>query len=159
LAIHTAEVSVTLEATPGAAVAFSDILEVSLDCCVCRRCIRTVALSTGGVEGVCAKTRHPFPGRITSKDTREASVTYRIEYDYEPFVDAKYPVRRPQPWPQWARVSFTITCPQCGAGHDLSVQNNSSRPWTHFCECGHALYTERVEMPRLHPRIKQANSG
>lgn len=148
---HT-DVSTSLALATGATVTFSDRVEVSLDCCVCRRCMRTVVFELGRAEGLCTPTGHSFPGRIADMQAGPRSVTYRLEYQYEPFEDAKYPgIRRPQPHPSWARVSFAVTCPRCGASSALSVQNNEVRPWTARCSCGEALYTTRKEMPQLAP--------
>lgn len=150
--LQQADISTSLNFSKGAKVTFSDTLEVSLDCCVCRRSMRTIVLEAGRAEGTCTPTGHPFPGRIVGKRAGARSVEYRIEYRYEPFEDAKYPVRRPQPCPGWARVSFTVTCPRCGASEEGSVQNNAHRPWTARCGCGQPLYTLTKEMPRLSPR-------
>jgi hypothetical protein len=131
---------------------FGDLLEVSLDCCVCRRCWRTVAFEAGRPVGTCVRTGHAFPGRTTAKETARASVTYRFEYPYEPFEDAKYPgIRHPRPGLSWARVHFTATCPACGTARPCSVQSNESRRWTTRCDCGRTLYTQWRKMPRLRP--------
>lgn len=150
--LQRADISTHLALATGATVTFSDSVEVSLDCCVCRRCIRTVVFELGRAEGLCTPTGHPFPGRIADMQAGPRSITYRIEYQYEPFEDAKYPgIRRPQPHPRWARVSFAVTCPRCGASSPLSAQNNEGRPWTARCSCREALYTTRKEMPQLAP--------
>lgn len=150
--LQHADISASLEFAEGAKVTFSDTVEVSLDCCVCRRCMRTVVFEVGRAEGTCTPTGHAFPGRIVGKQTSGPSVAYRLEYQYEPFEDENYPgIRSPQPYPGWARVSFTVTCPRCGASEDLSVQNNSGLPWTARCGCGQSLYTLRKEQPRLSP--------
>jgi uncharacterized protein (TIGR02996 family) len=138
----------------GSRVSFADSLEVSLDCCVCRRCWRTVVFRPGPDEGTCTPTRHAFPGYWLGKEEAGegavASACYRVAYRYAPFVDAKYPQqRRPQGVPTWARVSFTVTCPFCGESGSHSAQNNTVRPWTCRCRCNAVLYHEEDEMPVL----------
>jgi hypothetical protein len=130
------------------------VLEVSLDCFVCERLNRTVVLKLGEDSGRCTPTGHPFPGRLLEMAVRPAihslTVTYRVLYRYEPFTDRKYPARgRARGAPTWARVSFTVRCPKCGAVSERSTQNNIVRPWTCGCACGLPLYTEEVEMPLL----------
>jgi hypothetical protein len=74
---------------------------------------------------------------------------YEVEYQYEPFVDAKYPDRLPyygpsEGVPSWARINFTLTCPRCRAVVPRSTQSNLVRPYTATCGCGYALYTDEV---------------
>jgi hypothetical protein len=148
--LQVAEISARFAFADGAAVTFSDTLEVSLDCCICHRCCRTVIFSLGDVEGQCTPTRHSFPGKIVGKEASADSVLYRIEYWYEPFEDAKYPDRRKaQDRPTWGRVGFEVACPKCGQVTRQGSQNNIVRPWTCHCPCGLALFTESAEMPAL----------
>jgi hypothetical protein len=153
--LQHANVSASLALAKGATVTFSDRVEASLDCCVCRRCMRTVLFEAGRADGLCTPTGHAFPGRIAHMQAGPRSVLYRLEYQFQPFEDAKYPgIRMPQPYPEWARVSFAVCCPRCGASTPLSVQTNEVRPWTARCSCGEALYTTRQVMPRLSPRAR-----
>jgi hypothetical protein len=134
----------------GVTVTFSDTLEVSLDCCICHRCYRTVTFQVGGVEGKCTPTGHAFPGKIIGMESDPASVVYRLEYWYELFTDAKYPGRRtPTDRPTWGRVGFEVVCPSCGKAQRCSTQTNLGRPWTCRCKCGRELFTETDEMPVL----------
>src|SRR5262245_33385998 len=94
LMLRVAEISARFAFADGAAVTFGDTLEVSLDCCICHRCRRTVVFKVGGVEGKCTPTGHPFPGKIVGMEASANSVVYRLEYWFEPFDDAKYPERR-----------------------------------------------------------------
>lgn len=150
--LRAAEVSAQFTFADGAIETFSDTLEVSLDCSICHRCSRTVIFQVGGVEGKCTPTGHPFPGKIIAKDSGPAWVRYRLEYWYEPFVDAKYPDRRiPMGLPTWGRVGFEIVCPHCDEAQRCSTQTNIVRPFTCFCKCGQELFTESEEMPVLFP--------
>jgi len=116
----------------GADVTFGDRVLLSLDCCVCCHCWRTIIFGNDEAEGKCTPTSHPFPGRIVAKEVRQtgptASVLYRLEYRYEPFVDAKYPLRQPTGEPTWARVTFDLTCPPATrASSTASRQTPSDR--------------------------------
>lgn len=146
--------AVRFEFATGAAVTFGDTLEVSLDCCVCRRCGRTVFFREGEAKGRCTPTGHAFDGRVIGKEVTQdgpvASVVYRVVYRYESFVDAKYPdERQPSERPRWCRVAFEIVCPKCGRVTKASTQNNVVRPWVCLCECRCTLYTEWDEQPVL----------
>jgi hypothetical protein len=148
--LRTALVSARFAFAEGSRVTFSDTLEVSLDCCICQRCCRTVIFKLGDDEGTCTPTGHPFPGKIVGREANADSVLYRLEYGYEQFEDAKYPDRRKaQDRPTWGRVGFEIACPKCGQASRQASQNNIVRPWTCHCQCGHVLFTESDEMPVL----------
>jgi hypothetical protein len=135
----------------GATVAFADALEVSLDCVVCRRCHRTINFELGHQNAMCIKTHHPFPGKLLSKlASQEGSLTkvrYQISYEYEPFVDAKYPSLEPSGAPTWARISFTLRCPRCQNDNHLSTQNNIRRPFSQYCQCRLLLFIDDAELP------------
>jgi len=152
--LRKAKVSVRFSVVGGATVTFGDTIEVSLDCCVCHRCHRTVIFEVGKVEGQCTPTGHAFPGKVMGKEAGQigstASATYMLDYWYEPFQDAKYADRRkPEGRPNWARVPFAVICPSCGQSNKASTQNNIVRPWVCHCKCGQELYTELEEMPVL----------
>jgi hypothetical protein len=159
---------ITVELETAADVVFSQQLEVSLDCHVCRRCKRTIVFEVGKQWSRCTPTGHAFPGRIVAKETQRVGdlhlVRYSVLYEYEYFVDAKHPwppgpslrerfdSRKPTGEPTWARVHFTIACPNCGVTKEKSTQNNLGRPWPIKCDCGHVLYMEIKEMPILSSR-------
>ncbi len=148
--LRRAEVSARFALPDGVTATFSDTLEVSLDCCICHRCYRTVIFQAGGVEGKCTPTGHAFPGKLISTEVGPASVVYRLEYWYEPFADAKHPDRRtPTDRPTWGRVGFAVACPSCGEILRCSTQTNIVRPRTCRCQCGRELFTETDEMPVL----------
>jgi uncharacterized protein (TIGR02996 family) len=151
--LKIAVVQASFRVANGSRVSFADPLEVSLDCCVCCRCWRTVIFQPDGDEGKCTPTGHPFPGYWLGKEESHegpvVSACYRVAFRYEPFTDAKYPERQPKVRPTWARIGFEIVCPHCGHANQCSTQNNIVRPWTWHCQCGEVLYTERDEMPML----------
>ncbi len=153
-----ASVLVLITASEGVLIAFGDELEVSLDCPGCQRMRRTVIFRVGEESGRCTPTGHPFLGRITGKrcgqDDRSFEVVYEVAYEYEPFIDRKYPVKLPyygpsRGEPTWGRVHFVVTCPDCSLPNKASIQTNLVRPWSKHCKCGRLLYTEDVEQPEL----------
>jgi uncharacterized protein (TIGR02996 family) len=110
---------------------FADAVKVSLDCCVCRRCHRTVIYRNDGADGGRTPTNHAFLGYALRNDELPAGpvrVPYLVAYRYEPFDDAKHAGRKPSGRPTWGRVSFTIDCPACGKRGSHSVQTNTVRP-------------------------------
>ena len=135
-------------------VTFSDTVMVSLDCCGCNRCYRSVVLDKSGYLSYCTPTRHKFDGQIlelrSNRDENSNATigSYLIEYEFEPFTDAKYPDRIPSPESSWARVKFTMRC-QCGANVSHETQNNQVRPLDIQCECGAVLVTEAEEIPKI----------
>jgi hypothetical protein len=148
--LRRAEVSAWFALAPGVSAAFSETLEVSLDCCICHRCHRTVVFQAGGFDGKCTPTGHSFPGKLIGKEPGPTSVVYRLEYWYEPFADAKYPDRRtPTGWPTWGRVELEVVCPSCGQAQRCSTQTNIARPLVCRCRCGYELYIESEKMPVL----------
>lgn len=149
-----ADITLRLELAKGATATLDDQLEVSLDCCACRRCCRTVIFTAAASAGQCTPTGHPFPGRVLACEGRMQgnvfAASWRIAYRYESFQDAKYPGdRQPTGEPTWGRMHFTLTCPGCGASRKGGAQNNIVRPWTWRCDCGQPFYTERDEVPEL----------
>lgn len=147
-----ADVALTIQGQEGEVVAFSDTLEVSLDCVGCKRRCRTVGFRNQD-EGVCTPTLHAFPGRVIQKladlSVSESHVRYRIAYAYEPFIDTKYPDEqryqgKERGAPTWARVHFTIRCRKCGVTLETSTQSNVVRPWAQRCECGATLYVDEA---------------
>jgi hypothetical protein len=103
----------------------------------------------------CTPTKHPFNGRVVALQSEPPRAvgdhdiitgSYCLEYEFEPFVDAKYPGRSVSPRPTWARISFAITCP-CGQTSERSTQTNIVRPWTVRCQCGQTLFVEDQPVP------------
>lgn len=136
-------------------VTFSDTVMVSLDCCGCSRCWRSVVLDKSGYFSYCTPTRHKFDGKIVDlKSTKDGNCRittgrYLIEYDFKQFTDAKYPERIPKPGSNWARVKFSVRC-KCGANVTHETQNNQVRPFDISCECGAVLVTEVEEIPKIY---------
>lgn len=161
--MRQAEVVLELPLDPGVGVIFGDELEVSLDCSHCVRTDRTVIFTLGATTAECCpgsaqrtdEVHPPFPGRIVTRVVRRgngsATATYRLEYDVTRFDDAKYgPDQRPwSGYPTWARVSFVVTCPNCGSVEKASTQSNIVRPFSRSCDCGYVFFVERREMPVL----------
>ena len=141
--VHTA-----FELGEGVRLNADDLLELSLDCFVCRRCHRTVGLRAGLEEGVCTPTNHPFPGAILSKNVQvlgsEAIIEHKVEFWFAPFEDIK---RGGQAvgTRHWARVRFSLDCPRCQRRTSSSVQTNLVRPFSDSCECGFELFTDVTE--------------
>ena len=106
-------------------IEFENKILVSLHCFECKRSHRTVVLLEDQEKSFCTPTKHKFPGRIVNfsisdrlktKILSSKSVvteTYVIEYEFEPFVDKKYPHREITPKITWSRATFTIHC-ECG---------------------------------------------
>jgi hypothetical protein len=147
---RSAEILVRFALADGVRCAFKEAVEVALDCCVCRRCDRTIRFEKGR-DAICLKTGHAFPGKLlaveVAREGNVASAHYRIRYTFEDFVDARLPEARPSAQPSWARVYIRAICPRCGSANDESTQNNLVRPFTSECECGFELYTEEDKMP------------
>ena len=135
-------------------ITFARKVMVSLDCCACKRCDRSAVLGRYHWDSYCTPDRHKFHGTIldlkSAKDNTSNIVTgsYLIEYEFEEFVDAKYPDRVPSPGSTWARVEYTMRC-KCGANIWRETQNNQVRPLDVTCECGTVLVTETEENPRI----------
>lgn len=142
----------------GIEVVFDDTVEVSLDCSDCHRKRRTVIFYAGKEKGKCTPTGHPFRGKLISKhsylEANRYFVEYKILYEYEPFVDAKYPNEKiyygeSKGIPTWGRISFALKCPKCKSVSKESSQNNLVRPYSCTCACGFELYEEQTEIPIL----------
>ena len=141
-------------------ITFDNNVMVSLDCCGCHRCGRSVVLHKLKVLSYCTPTRHKFNGRIlevsSTKDEVRGVTTgrYLIEYEFATFIDAKYPERISKPGSTWARVRYSLRC-ACGANVTHETQNNQVRPIDISCGCGAVLVTEAEEIPR----ISEASAG
>ena len=148
-----ATISIDLRLNDGVTAAIDDLIEVSLDCSDCKRKMRTVAFREGENHGVCTPSGHWFRGvmldkRLPSRETR-LNAEYDVEYQYEPFIDAKYPdslqyYGPSEGMPTWARVHFTLNCPRCRTLVPRTTQSNLVRPCTGSCKCGFALYTDEA---------------
>ncbi len=127
---------------------------LSLDCAICRKKHRTVVVSPIERFSYCTPTQHTFPARVINCTTTildgVTEAMYLVEYYYIPFEDTREKSRRDpasQAMPRWGRVHFELTCPTCGNTSKHGAQSNTGRPWTAYCACGHALYTETREIP------------
>jgi hypothetical protein len=134
----------------GAHATFGDLLELSLDCFICKRTHRTVGIRKGMEESICTPTQHPFPAKILEKTIsivgKVASILYRVEYWYSPFVDLKRN-NNSSSLPQWGRLYLDLTCPRCNTESKAGTQTNIVRPRTFICSCGCPLYTETEISP------------
>lgn len=145
-----------------AEIDFKRQMMVSLDCAICQRGRRTVVLFADPVRSCCTPSRHAFPGQIVKlqmADNRDkvadapylmVTATYLITYDFQPFVDPKYPQKQMVPQISWARATFRLTC-LCGEVTEHETQTNLGRPWKAFCKCGRELYSETEILPQIGP--------
>ena len=135
-------------------ITFSDTVMVSIDCCGCKRCMRSIVFDKSGFSTYCTPTKHKFNGKIIKlKSTKNGDMTistciYLIEYEFELFVDAKYPNHIPSPGSNWARVKCIMRC-KCGSNISWETQNNLGRPFNVLCECGAVLSREIEENPKI----------
>jgi len=154
-----AKLSVVVRLEHGGDVDFPDKVEISIPCFICVRTDRTVILNLGQDEGICAKQKHSIRGRLLEKKIEQnggiASVTYRLEYVFKPFIDLKYG-HPASPLPTWARVEFKVRCSKCGLVVESGTQSNISRPWEKRCPCGSTLFKETEEMPRIEMEESEA---
>lgn len=139
-------------------IKFKRNILVSLDCSGCKRSRRTVGLFENHENSFCTPTKHEFPGRIIKCQVSDrentgflssksiVTATYYIDYDFEQFIDKKYPTREIGPAPTWSRVTFLLTC-KCGEKTVRTTQNNIGRPWKAECKCGKDLYYEIDQIP------------
>ena len=131
----------------------SDCLEVSLDCSRCSRRHRTIVFDRPNALGRCTPTRHEFDGLLLRVDANDAGAMALFRYEYEPFVDAKYPDERRYSGfeagaPTWVRFHFVVVCAACGKESAATTQTNIVRPWHCMCSCGSVLYRE-LGVPHL----------
>ncbi|GGU61171.1 hypothetical protein [Lentzea flava] len=154
------EITARVAVTSGAHFVWSNRLEYSHDCFVCRRVGRTVALHHGATHGVCHSSRrqlewqddlddfgvHPTPIRITGFDTGSDGevevLRCRLSFWWSPFADVKRPGEhgselavRP-----WVRVHYRVGCHTCRDsgrddwfGEQKSFQSNTVWPVTGSC--------------------------
>jgi len=156
--IRKAEIVFEYNLEKGVGASFGSKLEVSLPCTHCQRNRRTVVFHQGKDPVRCcpgsAKTskKHPhYPGRIVTCESLAGpedpfNVHFLIEYEYEPFVDAKYG-KPSNPIPSWGRSSVDVMCPKCYVWTEGFTQSNLVRPRSTSCPCGQLLFTETEERP------------
>lgn len=121
-------------------------LEASLACTGCQRADRTILLSqTEPARHWGGSDDHEYPGRLAGfsleRQADLARVVYLLEYDFEPFVDAKYPEREVTPQPTWGRMALQLSC-VCGHLRELETQCNLVKPMAEICGCGRLLFLE-----------------
>lgn len=129
-------------------IEFVQPLEVSLDCYVCQRRMRTV-IFTATTPAYCTPTKHDFDARLLAVELSEDSAVYTFEYTYIPFTDAKYPDEQryasfEKGSPAWVRIYFIAQCPKCGKETEDSTQSNLVRPRSQRCSCGHLLFMDNA---------------
>lgn len=127
-------------------ISFDSFIEISMDCFICQRKLRTIILKHGEEKARCIKKNHVYPAKIVELKRTENKVEYHVEYDYRQFEDERNKMPSDDNI-KWARVYFKIECPNCNKQKDCSVQTNTIRPWSCYCKCGQLLYTEQDEMP------------
>ncbi|RAS63838.1 hypothetical protein C8D87_106240 [Lentzea atacamensis] len=163
------EVTARVTVSPAAHFVWSNRVEYSHDCFVCRRVGRTVALQHGATQGVCHSSRrqlewqddlddagmHPAPIRITGFDTASdggvETLRYRLSFWWSPFADLKRPGERGSELGDkpWVRVYYRVGCHTCRdsgvddwVGEQKSLQSNMVWPVTSSCaRCGTELVT------------------
>lgn len=139
-----------LELSENVQIHFGDSIEISLDCFICLARRRTIKISENQEEGICIKTKHPFPIKINSTSSKlennQSEIIYQIEYWYSPFFDRKHN-KESQFLPTWGRINFRLICSKCSGEKAASLQTNIIRPWTNYCECGQPFYTEKEVFP------------
>ncbi len=98
----------------------------------------------------CTPTRHVHSGQVLGNEIRRvtdrAEIIYQFSYECEPFWDKEYQSTASNEL-SWSRISFTLTCPQCGKATERSTQQNIVRPWICVCDCGYLLYVDDEETP------------
>lgn len=143
---------VRLNCLAGIVSAVDERLEVSLDCPVCQRRMRTVLFESAS-PGRCTPTGHEFPGALVRISSLPCGARYEFQYRYEPFTDLKYPDELrygsfEKGAPTWIRVHFVVRCSKCQRTSRESIQTNLTRPWRSECRCRAPLF-EDVEDPCL----------
>jgi hypothetical protein len=141
------EVHIQLIAAPGVSLSFEPMLEVSLDCSLCQRLMRTVVVKENSVAARCTPTGHAFPASFVSIQVEDSTCSLIVSYEYTPFVDSRHSTAS-SPEPTWARVSFEVRCAACGVSSRRSTQTNLARPDDCFCKCG-TLLCRDTQAPRF----------
>jgi hypothetical protein len=147
-----------LHIAKGTSVTFSPTVEVSLACYKCRRAGRTILLSTAAPAAHFGRPAdqedvHTFDGRVVNMaaeqtigtgETDLVTATYQLEFEFQPFEDAKHPGRVVSPQPTWGRIHMQFRCP-CGCVTDTFTQTNLVRPRKERCECSRLLLVEDTQ--------------
>lgn len=158
--IIKSKIAVELNLKSEVLIEASDQIEVSLGCAYCQRHRRTIFFQLGEPSGQCSPRRsgitHPrFPGKLETQKVFSyqniVQIQYELSYEFQPFVDAKYgKTCFGGGQPTWARVKWTMVCPNCGEPCRAFTQNNLVRPFTKTCcICTYQFYVESNEMPIL----------
>jgi hypothetical protein len=152
---YTCTLTTPLQISRGVSIVFSPVIEVSLACHRCRRAGRTIVLGDSPeAQHWGGATNHAFHGRVAAFHTEPPrsdgdgfviTASFRLEYEFEPFEDSKYPAHVVSPLPTWGRVHLSITCP-CARVRETSTQTNIVRPRNVRCECGQILLVEREQV-------------
>lgn len=151
---RVAEIACYLSPSKGSVIHYHKSVEVSFDCCNCKRTRRTIRFSGVDTTGICTPVEKcdGFAGRLFSVQPFESDgisfVKYQIQYNYIPFLDLENG-NDSVCEPKWARVSFEVVCGKCGKSTINSTQNNLVRPHTVYCACGAHLYDDSEKMPIL----------
>lgn len=136
-----------LKIIPKNFITVADKLEISLPCIHCQRTHRTIIFEGVNKKGICTPSEKctGFPGSLLNREIIKQSdgikINFLIEFDYQPFVDLKYKVESKFE-NNWARVYFSISCPECQKEKTISTQENLARPFNQKCECGNILFRE-----------------
>ena len=146
---YKATIRASLLMSPDVKITLGEPLEVSLDCHICNRQRRTVVMPEGK-PAYCTPTRHVHSAQVLGNEIRRttdrAEIIYQFSYEFENFWDKKYQSTASNKL-GWSRISFTLTCPQCGKDMERSTQQNIVRPWSCVCDCGYVLYVDDEETP------------
>ena len=135
-------------------ITFGRSVMVSLDCRSCKRCDRSAVIGRFHWGSYCTPDRHKFHGNVMRLKSRRDSETnvavgsYLIQYEFEHFIDAKYPQRIPWPGSRWARVNYTVRC-RCGSNIWREVNNLLVLPERLACECGRELVVLTEDTPSI----------
>lgn len=163
------EITARVEVTEAAHFWWSNRVEYSHDCFVCRRTGRTVVLHEGAAHGLCSSSQrllewqddldlagsHPAPMRITGFDSSRGQAQHtlrcRLSFWWSPFTDLKRPEERGSELAakSWVRLHYRVGCHACrDAGEDdwfnaeQSFQTNAFWPVARPCtRCGTDLVT------------------
>ncbi|MET8761098.1 hypothetical protein [Lentzea sp. NPDC004782] len=113
------EITARVTVTPAAHFVWSNRLEYSHDCFVCRRVGRVVQLRHGMSYGLCATDEHPAPIRVSAFDTTdhgaERALRCRITSWWAPFDDLTKPEVRASELAAEPRVRlhYRVGCHTC----------------------------------------------
>jgi hypothetical protein len=148
------EVTARVTVTPAAHFVWSNRLDLTHDCLVCRRVGRVVQLRHGMPHGLCAGGEHPAPMRVSAFDATERGderrLRCRITSWWAPFTDLVEPeVQASELTAEpWVQLNYRIGCHTCrdnGVGEWLGIEGqltSGAAPVTSSCPgCGTELIT------------------